>query len=447
MKSRVARRCLATLLLSAFVQDGQPARASDAFLELGPLLGHVTSSEAKIWCKASSAAEWAVRISEKPDLSDAREVNGRHLDSAEFFIGQLTLPDLKPSQRYHYCVLLDGKPAMVRPYPSFMTAPPQGSQGRIRFAFGSCVGYHGYDSAGTWADLATRTNFDLLLMLGDNHYGNTTDPAKHLEMFSVQRRLAGYAEISRRIPQYAIWDNHDYSSEPCDKTQKNKETTLAAFKMFWPNPAFGEPDNPGVYHKFTRGAVEFFMLDDRYHRDPNDAPEDGHKTHLGEKQIAWLKRELLASKAPVKVLACGGEWQSFGQKASWTSFKRERDDLLDFIDTNHVTGVLLISGDRHFTGAYQVRSKWIEVTSGPTGSANGETKPTPEMFYYGGKGKFYCIYDINTAQEKPRVTIEIYRTAEGLVHRREFTWNEVLGLSRIKTLPPVPATNALSVRK
>ena len=92
--------------------------------------------------------------------------------------------------------------------------------------------------------------------------------------------------LLRRIPQYAIWDNHDYGPEPTDKRLKNKEQTLEAFKMFWPNPAYGEADNPGVYFKFRRGDVDFFMTDDRYNRDPNNAPEDGRKSYLGAKQFA-----------------------------------------------------------------------------------------------------------------------------------------------------------------
>jgi alkaline phosphatase D len=277
-------------------------------------------------------------------------------------------------------------------------------------------------------------------MLGDNHYGNTTDPATHFEKFGVQRRLPGYAELSRRVPQYAIWDNHDYAPEPADNRAKGKEETLRAFKMLWPNPAYGEKDNPGVYFKFTRGDIEFFMTDGRYYRDPNNAPEDGHKTHLGEKQLAWLKRELLASKARIKVLASGGEWQTHGQAASWTSFARERDDLFKFIADNHITGVLLLSGDRHFTAAYQVAGQFIEVTSGPMGSKNVEPKPTPEMFWNGGKtGKFYCIYDVDTTAADPRVTVEIYQAGEGLVLRRAFTWDEVLGKTAIPPLPPAAA--------
>ena len=79
--------------------------------------------------------------------------------------------------------------------------------------------------------------------------------------------------------------------------------------------------------------------------------------------------------------------------------------------------------------------KFIEVTSGPMGSKNVEPKITPEMFFNGGKsGKSYCIFDVNTASAQPEVTLEVYRATEGLVFRRAFTWEEVLGHSKIEPL-------------
>ena len=412
-----------------------PFRAG-SYLELGPLLGDITATNAKVWLKASAPGAVSITVGKNRDLFDRISFNGPKVAAETFFSAQVLLGGLEPSTRYYYAVSIDGELVTPKPFSSFVTAPRDGESGHQRFAFVSCVGYNGFDSAATWADMATRTNFDLLLMLGDNHYGDTTEPAKHFEMYGIQRRLPGYAEISRRVPQYAIWDNHDYGPAPVDKRQPKKADSLRAFKMLWPNPGYGEPDNPGVYFKFSRGDVDFFMTDDRYHRDPNNALEDGYKSCLGEKQIAWLQRELLASKAKIKVLASGGEWQTQGLAASWASFPRERDDLFKFIEDNQIKGVLLLSGDRHFTATYQVAGKFIEVTSGPLGSKAIEPKPTAEMFWNGGKsGKFYCIYDVETRGEAPRVTLEIYRASEGLVLRREFTWEEVLGETKIKPLP------------
>jgi len=406
------------------------------YLELGPLLGDVTDTSAKVWLKSSGAGLLSVAVGREANLSDREAFKAPKLEAASFFSASVRLKNLEPATKYYYAVLMDGELATPRPYPSFTTAPREGASGRQRFAFVSCVGHHGFDSAAAWADLATRTNFDALLMLGDNHYGDTTDPAKHFTAYGVQRRLPGYAEISRRVPQYAIWDNHDYAPGPTDKRAPGKADSLRAFQMLWPNPAFGEADNPGVYFKFTRGDIDFFMLDGRYHRDPDNAPDDGSKTHLGEKQLAWLKRELLASKAKIKVLATGGEWQMHSQPASWSSFPRERADLFKFIDDNKITGLLLLSGDRHFTAAYQVAGKFLEVTSGPLGSKNVDPRPTPEMWWSGGKtGRFYCVFDVDTAPEKPRVTLEIYRAVEGLALRREFTWEEVIGETKLQPLP------------
>jgi alkaline phosphatase D len=285
-----------------------------------------------------------------------------------------------------------------------------------------------------------RTNLDLLLMLGDNVYSNTNDPGVQRRFYADQRNTAGWRAISSRLPVYAIWDDHDYGPDNSDGTLAGKEKSLLTFTQVWANPAYGEPDNPGVYSKFTRANVDFFLLDVRYHRDPNKATNLVHKTMLGEKQLAWLKRELLASKAPVKILASGSEWQSHGTADSWTSFKQERDDIFSFIERQHITGVLLVSGDRHFTAAYQVKGNWIEVTAGPIGSGNARTKNLPEMFLNlsDTKAKFYCIYDIETAAKTPRVTLEIYRVGEGLAQRRAFTWDEVLGVKKILPLPAPP---------
>ena len=67
-------------------------------------------------------------------------------------------------------------------------------------------------------------------------------------------------------------------------------------------------------------------------------------------------------------------------------------------------------------------------------------KNAPEMFlnFSATKGHFYCIYDLDTAASPPKVTLEVYRVGDGLAQRRAFTWDEVLGVTKIKTLPPSP---------
>jgi alkaline phosphatase D len=427
--------CLAALSAALLVTSGSAA----PYLKLAPMIGHTTSTNTRIWACASGSARLSFRVSTAPDLSDSKTVKGPKLNEESGFMDTVLVQNLKPAQQYYYCPMLDGKAALLPPYPSFTTAPVEGQPGRVRVAFTSCVGYNGFDSAPGFADMA-RTNFDVLLLLGDNHYANTNDPAIQRAFYFAQRDTPGYRNISSRTPIYAVWDDHDFGPDNSDGQLARKERVLQTFREHWANPAYGEPDNPGVYHKFTRSGVDLFLLDVRYHRDPNKATNLTHKTMLGEKQLAWLKRELLASKAPIKLLVSGSEWQSNGTDDSWTSFKQEREDLFRFIEDHRITGVLLLSGDRHFTGAYQVQGKWIEVTSGPIGSSNARVKNLPEMFFNfsDSKAKFYCIYDLDTTTMSPRVALEVYRVGEGLAQRRTFTWDEVLGLTKIPSLPAPP---------
>jgi alkaline phosphatase D len=406
-----------------------------AYLDLSPMIGHTGPDQVKIWAKASSPAQLAVRIGEKEDLSDARTIEGPKLEAPTDFMDHLTVTGLKPNQRYYYALLIDNRPAHVRPFPSFVTAPAPGEKHRTRFAFVSCLGQRGLDSAAAWGDMAARTPIDLLLLLGDNHYADSTDPAKQRPAYYSHRRVAGYEEITRRTPTYAIWDDHDYGPNDSDSTAAGKENSLRTFKEFWAHPAYGEPDNPGIYYRFSRGDIDFFMLDNRYHRSPNRAPNDENKTMLGRKQLDWLKRELLNSKATVKFIASGSEWQLNGHVDSWTSFDRERQEIWNFIREHDMKGVIFLSGDRHFSGAYQIQGRFIEVTSGPLGSRNFPTKNLPEMFMNHGTGKLYVIFDVDTRQAQPAVVLEMYRAGEGLIERRAFTWAEINGEVKIPALP------------
>lgn len=424
---------------SAFIALFALAIQAAPYLELGPMVGHTARNHVKIWAKASEPARFAVRISENPELANGRHIDGPNLEARSDFMGHLSISGLKPNTRYFYALLLDGNDAMARPFPSFVTAPGPGAKNRTRFAFVSCLGRHGYEAAAAWGDMAARVEIDLLLLLGDNHYADSTDPAKQRAAYYSHRQIAGYEEITQHTPTYAIWDDHDYGPNDSDRTATGKELSLRTFQEFWANPSYGQADDPGIYCRFSRGDIDFFMLDNRYHRSPNNAPQDEKKTMLGAAQLAWLKKELLNSKAKVKFIASGSEWQSHGHRDSWTSFARERQEIWDFIRDNNIQGVIFLSGDRHFTGAYQIQERFIEVTSGPLGSRNFPTKNLPEMFINHGTGKLYAIFDIDTRPAEPQVILEVYRAGEGLVQSRAFTWAEINGEEKIPPLSPETA--------
>ena len=59
---------------------------------------------------------------------------------------------------------------------------------------------------------------------------------------------------------------------------------------------------------------------------------------------------------------------------------RERQDIFDHITSKNIEGVVLLSGDRHFTAGYQVQNRHLEFTSGPLGSGNATLQPNSERF-------------------------------------------------------------------
>ena len=408
-----------------------------AFLHAGPMVGHVTDTTARLWAKASNAARLDFKISASPDLSSARLVRGAVLAETTSFTGQVQVDSLQPDTRYFYSPLLNGTAALARPFPSFVTAPVADQPGRLRFAFGSCVGYRGYSAAAAFGEMAARRNFDLLLMLGDNHYGDTTKPDLLRDFNHMLRTVDGFASLTREIPTYSIWDDHDYGPNNSDGTTAGKEDSLGIFKDWWANPGYGEENNPGCYYHFSRSGVDFFMLDVRYHRTPNKTPEDGKKTMLGARQLEWLKAGLAASKAKFKIIGSGSEWQTLTQPDCWSSFARERQEIFDHITAHQIQGVVMISGDRHFTAGYQVQGRHLEFTSGPLGSGNATLMENPERFTGADEGKLWAVLDLDTTAPTPTLHYEIWQAGGGLLERRELSYAEVSGQQKI-TPSPLP---------
>jgi alkaline phosphatase D len=419
-----------------------PVQPGPPYLQAGPQLGHVAHDHALLWVRATAAAGWKVIISEVENPSVTREFAGPELGAESGFSGIVKLDGLRPSTRYRYEVVLGDQPQTTRPFPSFITAPEPNQPIKLRIALGSCVGDTLAAAAPAWAELAARQwmkpeqgSFDLLLMLGDNHYANTTDPEKQRVYYTAHRLTSGWRELAAQSPIYSIWDDHDYGPNDSDGTQKGKEDSLRIFKEYWANPACGEPDNPGCYYTFTRGDVQFFMLDCRYYRSPNKAKDGPEKTMLGAKQLEWLKRELSASKARIKLLATGSEWETFSSEDSWASFRMERDAFLEWMKEQKLEGVILLSGDRHFSAAYHVMGHFVELSGGPFGSSNAMLKPNPERFTGWDEGRLWFVLDLDTTKPEPGVAVELWQAGGGRLDRRVLTWNQVNGREKIAPSP------------
>ncbi|MFM2307040.1 MAG: hypothetical protein RLZZ367_1709 [Bacteroidota bacterium] len=195
-----------------------------------------------------------------------------------------------------------------------------------------------------------RKKSDFMLWLGDNVYYFGKHYKSYDGMFQRNLRVRNYFPALQfflaSVPHYAIWDDHDYGWNDADKSFPLKDTALTIFKGFWPNTY--NPDTiRGNYFSYTYYDAEFFMTDDRYFRDPEG---DTAGAYFGETQLQWLKDKLSSSKATFKFICSGSQVLNdsyYGE--SYAKYSKERNNLLDYIATNNIKGVIFLSGDKHFS--------------------------------------------------------------------------------------------------
>ena len=136
-------------------------------------------------------------------------------------------------------------------------------------------------------------------------------------------------------------------------------------------------------------------------------------------QLTWLKETLKNSNAPFKVISSGTMWSDYVTKAkdSWGSWDIEaREEIFNLIETENITGVLLISGDRHGARGFTIpRPSGFALHEFEAGSLGGVPGPdamaedtTHQIFgYHGLDAKAFGEFTFNTVGDKPVVTFRL----------------------------------------
>lgn len=239
-----------------------------------------------------------------------------------------------------------------------------------RVAFGSCADQTLPQPI--W-DAVVEAKPDLFLAIGDNIYGDTVDMEVMKEKYAMLGAKPGYQKLLETCPVLATWDDHDYGQNDggagYSRKVESKEVMMDFFKVPADSP---RRKRPGVYGSFRFGPegkrAQVILLDTRYFRSrptkdtrskeekeelnlvgwyvPNEDPEN---TILGEEQWAWLEEQL---KQPAEVRLLISSFQVIaGEKGmeSWGNFPLERKKLYDLIDKTGASGVVILSGDVHFS--------------------------------------------------------------------------------------------------
>lgn len=311
---------------------------------LGPILGHVDATRAVVWMRVDREGRYEVELTEE---EGRRMVVEGRAEEGEDLCVHWRVEGLKPSSRYRYRVLSDGKPFGGEKVREFVTpAEPEVGQ-KVVFGISSCA-LEDEGSREVWKRMAEE-NVDAVVLIGDTPYIDSTDLAvqtrRHREFAAVEE----YRDLLEGRPCWWTWDDHDFAANDSDGRVEGKENSRRVFVRYRPMWSHGEKGE-GIHTSFRRGPVEVFLLDTRWFSMTGPSYADaGKPTLLGSMQWEWLKRGLKESTAAFKFIACGMIWddKENREKDDWGSYLHERGELERWIARERISGVVLMGGDIH----------------------------------------------------------------------------------------------------
>lgn len=348
------KRILIALFLAA------PLLAS-AQIKSGPMLGYSEMKEVLVWVQTEKPADVSIQYWEKGDKT-IHKTDPVHTEKTTAFIARIIADEVTMGKKYAYEVLVNGKKMAFDYALEFQTQelwqyrkdPPAFS-----FLFGTCnyVNEEATDRPGrpyggadeVYASMYAKKP-DFMLWGGDNFYYREPDYTRTgmIHRNDHARAVKSIQPLLGSVHQYAIWDDHDYGPNDADRSFPLKYTSLEMFKMYWGNSNFAFP-NEGITGKFQWADVEFFLMDDRWNKAPNEL-NDPNKDYWGAKQMTWLLDQLSTSRASFKIIVNGGQVVSPAKVfENMANYEAERTYLLKELKNRKIPGVLFFTGDRHIS--------------------------------------------------------------------------------------------------
>ena len=384
----------------------------------GPLIGNVTHDAASFWVRTTNESHVQVIVSRSGDAEAAKKSNSIRSRSTDDFTGVVRVSGLEPNTQYRYAVRIDDGPLDFLPHQTFRTQTRPGVATKFTIAFGGGAGYVP-ENERMWT---TIQQFDphAVLLLGDNVYIDDPESVV-MQQYTYHRRQSRpeWRKLTARSPVFCIWDDHDFSTNDSwggpdvDIPFWKKDWVLPTFRQNWVNPGYGGDDSqPGCWYSFSIGDVDFIMLDCRYYRTD---PQANLKSMLGPVQKTWLKQQLKAADGTFKVLCSSVPWD-FRTKGdsldTWNGYRDEHEEILSFIESEKIEGVLLMSADRHRSDAWKIDRPngygLYEFNSSRL--TNQHVHPTMEqhgaLFSYNALQSFGLV-TFDTTQDDPQATYDV----------------------------------------
>ena len=342
----------ASICFASTAAGPSDAALARAVVAQTPLLGAATDTSAVLVVRTSKPATVVVHYGTGVlDSATAPVVTKSTHDNAV----HIALEGLLPETTYSYAVEINTvlDPSIF----GFTTFPAQTDERSFTF-----VAFADQDTprpAPAYAAGASE-NPAFVIQLGDfTHLAVGPKTAKltvkdwwRLNLSSTASSPAGQSfssAIAGSFPFVHIWDDHDYGDG--DRTYKYRSVAMQAFKDDFPTYPLSSPSQ-GLWQRYRYAQAEIFVLDLRSARDPDAKPDSGTKTMLGATQKAWLLDGLRTSTATWKFIVSSSVWNPHSKQSdSWALYKHEQNEIVDFIRSNSITGVIFMSGDIHSGGA------------------------------------------------------------------------------------------------
>jgi phosphodiesterase/alkaline phosphatase D-like protein len=378
----------------------------------GPIVGGVTDSSARVTVVASSSAPMAIEYSMTNDFSsDVQRSTQLTPDPAKYNFLTFNLPNLHSSSTYFLRPVVNDASSHFATTRSFRTFPKPLHDSAFMFAFGSCqLQQIAVRRSNVWKELRALQPL-LFIQMGDWTYPDraispafaSNDSLLAQSYLNKYDPTQGIDSVLASLPVDYVWDDHDFGANNSDGTFADKAKSLNAFTSYVPH--YNLPNAAdGIYHTFTVGNVQFFVLDLRSERSPDNEvvqqsggkfswnPPTGHSilrgTHTsGVDQLRWFENALLGSLAKWKVIISSVTWslaaaanipllvtyanfKKDGTKLyeaadTWAGFSADQDSILAFVKKYQITNVVVCSADVHTAMMDDGRnSAFPEIVSG-----------------------------------------------------------------------------------
>src|SRR6185437_11751512 len=423
--STTRRRFLATsAAATAFTTIGGVARPLISRANDRPVITHglqsgdISTDSGVVWARADRPSRMLVEIATTDSFKDTRHTAFVDALPESDFTAKLLVGNLPAAQDIFYRVRFQdlaaptivGEPQVGR----FRTAP--NDRRSISFIWSGDTAGQGWgidEARGGMRSYATmlRNRPDFFIHSGDNIYADgpivaevklpdgqiwknvvTEDKAKPAETLAEFRGNYKYNLMDRnvlafnaQVPIFSQADDHEVTNnwwpgEPLTRAEHARKKYVdsnalllaarasRAFHEYMPM-RFAQAEPGRVYRKISYGPLlDVLMIDMRSYRGPN--AENNETTYgpsayfLGPTQIAWLKRELAASRAIWKVIAAdlplslirvydtARHWGSEGiAQSDGPPRGRELEiaDLLAFMRRERIHNAVWLTADVHYS--------------------------------------------------------------------------------------------------